>query len=145
MERLEQLFGRWQRRSGARSWVGVRPVGRIGQIPRILAAKIGYPSARVDPFEHGGLVELNWAQAAQVLAVAGTVSLAYSRWMPREGALGEAREALSEMAGDARFLSNGLWTPDANWWNPMSAATFDCGLIGFDKDNAFIYWVEEED
>ncbi|WP_077147051.1 hypothetical protein [Sphingopyxis sp. KK2] len=145
MERLEQLFGKWRRRSGARSWIGPRPVGRVGQIPRILAAKIGYPSASVDPFEHGGLVALDRAQAANVLAVSGTVSLAYSRWVPREGALRDAREALREMADDVRFLSNGLWSADANWWNPMSAATFDCGLIGFDADHAFIYWVEEED
>ncbi len=29
--------------------------------------------------------------------------------------------------------------------NTLTSATFDCGLIGFDRDRAFIFWVEEED
>jgi hypothetical protein len=28
---------------------------------------------------------------------------------------------------------------------PTTSATFDCGVIGFDRENAFIFWVEEED
>ena len=143
METLEKLFKSWK--GGARFWAGDRPEGRVGQMPRIIAAKLGYPTALVDPFDHGGLVDLTWAQAAHVLAVAGTVGLAYHRWIPREGALKEARKALKDMGHDAVFLSNGLWSEGANSWNPMSSATFDCGLIGFDAEKAFIFWVEEED
>lgn len=112
---------------------------------RIIAAKLGYPTAWRDPFENGGLIDLSWAQAAYVLAVAGTVGFAYEPWVPGEGALQDARKALKDMRHDAVFLSNGLWDENACQWNPLTSATFDCGLIGFDAQNAFIFWVEEED
>ena len=50
------------------------------------------------------------------------------------------------MTFDAAFYSNGMWDPELPMsWSPMTSATFDCGLIGHDSENAFIFWVEEED
>jgi len=84
-------------------------------------------------------------EAAYVLALAGTVSLAYGPPSPRQGYVAEAKAALEDLAEDAVFLCNGRWENDSPSWNPMTSATFDCGLIGFDRENAFIFWVEEED
>jgi hypothetical protein len=50
------------------------------------------------------------------------------------------------LADDAAFFGNGLWDRTAlSSWTPLTAATFDCGLIGYDAEQAFIFWVEEED
>lgn len=84
-------------------------------------------------------------EAAYVLALAGTASLAYGPPSLRQGHVIEAKAALEDLAEDAVFLSNGQWTKRSPSWNPMTSATFDCGLIGFDHENAFIFWVEEED
>ncbi len=92
------------------------------------------------------MVVLDRTAAAHVLAVAGTTSLAYGKPSPSAGHVRDAKEALADLADDATFLSNGHWKEgDSIGWNPLTSATFDCGLIGFDCDNAFIFWVEEED
>lgn len=58
----------------------------------------------------------------------------------------EAANALNDIDGDATFLSNGMWEKGGSQsWNPLTTATFDCGLIGFDGERAFIFWAEEED
>lgn len=50
------------------------------------------------------------------------------------------------MKEGAIFLSNGLWGLESQCsWHPLTSATFDCGVIGYDANNAFIFWVEEED
>lgn len=99
-----------------------------------------------DPFAADGMVALDRAGAAHVLGVAGTTSLAYGRATPSVGFVRDAQAALAELAGDATFLSNGHWAEgDSIGWTPLTSATFDCGVIGFDHDNAFIFWVEEED
>lgn len=91
------------------------------------------------------MIILDWAGAAHALAVAGTTSLAYGKWSPPSGAVKVAKDALKDLSGNASFISNGRWNIAEAWWNPITSATFDCGLIGFDKQNAFIFWVEEED
>ncbi|WP_197041914.1 hypothetical protein [Sandarakinorhabdus oryzae] len=89
---------------------------------------------------------LDSENAARVLAVAGTTSLAYGKLSPTAGSVKDAREALKDLAADATFLSNGHWSASAPVsWNRITSATFDCGVIGFDRENAFIFWVEEED
>ncbi len=58
----------------------------------------------------------------------------------------EAKSALNDLHEDATFLSNGHWQEGGSRsWNPLTTATFDCGLIGFDGEHAFIFWIEEED
>jgi len=72
--------------------------------------------------------------------------LAYGRGPPQKWSLEEAKRALDLLAEDATFLSNGEWKEGAsNGWTPLTSATFDCGVIGFDDEHAFIFWVEEED
>jgi hypothetical protein len=115
-------------------------------VAKVIAGEVGLPTSSEDPFEVGRLVVLDRAGAAHVLAVAGTTSLAYGKPSPPAGFVREAKAALSDLADDATFLSNGLWKDgDAIGWNPLTSATFDCGVIGFDRTNAFIFWVEEED
>ncbi|HEV2596961.1 hypothetical protein [Sphingopyxis sp.] len=146
MQSLAHLFESYASRSDARWWIGARPEGHAGDIPAMIANKIGYPTARDNPFVYNGLPELNRVQAAHVLAVAGTVSLAYGQADPDANEIDSAKTALREMAHDGVFLSNGLWgSGESMGWNPLTSATFDCGLIGFDAKNAFIFWVEEED
>ncbi|MDH6269107.1 hypothetical protein M2360_004533 [Rhizobium sp. SG_E_25_P2] len=112
----------------------------------MIAAKVGYPTSLDDPFATGGMVRLNRRQAAHVLAVAASTSLAYDRPCPARSEVDAAAEAIGELADDAAFFGNGLWDPAAlSSWTPLTAATFDCGLIGYDAEQAFIFWVEEED
>ena len=146
MDELEKLLTRLARRKNARWWVGERPKGRDGQMERNIAKLIGYPTSTTGHFEKNGLVRLDLDQAAHVLAVAGTTSLAYGKFSPSKGRFEEAKKALKVLKADAVFLSNSLWRPGAsNLGNPLSSATFDCGVIGYDKVSAFIFWVEEED
>ncbi len=146
MQALESLLGTLGRRRSARWWIGETPEGRRGQLPRLIAAKVGYPTAPEDPFQANGLIGLDDRQAAHVLAVAATVGLAHPFRAPRESVRKEARQALRELGEDRSFFGNGLWEAGGTGgFTPMTSATFDCGLIGFDARCAFIFWVEDED
>ncbi|WP_375383552.1 hypothetical protein [uncultured Sphingomonas sp.] len=124
----------------------MRPEVRERQVARAIAANVGLPTSAGDPFADDKLVHLNRTKAAHVLAVAGTTSLTYGRASPRRAALKGAKEALADYAEDATFFGNGRWedAPSLSW-TPLTTATFECGLIGFDDERAFIFWVEEED
>lgn len=92
------------------------------------------------------MMGLTRAEAAHVLAVAGTCSLVYGDATPRSNAVRDAVQALAVMGDDAVFLSTGRWQSEAGSGGvPFTTATFDCGLIGYDATSAFIFWVEEED
>lgn len=143
---LEKLLSRYARHTNARWWAGKRPDGRDGQMGRIIANLIDYPTSQPDPFENHGLVSLDREQATHVLAVAGTTSLVHGSYSPSKEELKNAREALKELNDDAVYLSNGLWgLRGPISWNPFTTATFDCGVIGYDRSRAFIFWAEEED
>ena len=132
--------------SGALSWIGPRPDTDETELARAIANQIGYPTARVDPFREGELVRLDFSQAVHVLAVASTLSLAYDAPHPSSNAIGQAACALDQFRTNAVFLSNGFWKQDKPLeWSPMTDATFDCGVLGYDARQAFIFWVEEED
>lgn len=143
MDALEALFRCYAGAKAARWWVGARPGVRDGRLAAAIAAQVGLPMGGARTL--GGLVRLSRTEAADVLAVAGTTSLAYGSTAPRPSALADARNALASLTGDAVFLSNGRWQGDAIGWIPLTDATFDCGLIGHDGRTAFIFWVEEED
>jgi hypothetical protein len=146
MEDLEKLFRRYARRKAARWWVGERPVGRDGAPGRSIASRLGYPTGDLDPFATDRMVRLTRDQAAHVLAVAGTLSLVMDTYAPGQGRLEEARAALAGLKADATFLSNGYWGLNGDTgWIPLTKATFDSGVIGYDAARAFIFWVEEED
>jgi len=146
MQTLEALLRRFARRSHARWWVGKRPEVRDGRLAKAIAGQVGLPTSADDPFAPGRMVFLSRADAAHVLAVAGTTSLAYGEPSPSTGPVRDAKAALNDLTSDATFLSNGHWKADApSGWNRATSATFDCGVIGFDHENALIFWVEEED
>ncbi len=146
MDALEKLFTRFALQKNARWWVGKRPKGRDGHMAWIIAKYVDYPTSAIDPFEDGRLVGLDRDQAAHVLAAAGMANLASGSQIPSKGIVKEAREALKQLNHDAIFLSNGRWDLGSpTIWTSLTAATFDCGLIGYDKVSAFIFWIEEED
>jgi len=138
---LEAYFkrhGRW-----ARWWIGERPEGRQGQMASLIAARLDYPSGRDDPFGPGGLRPASLDDAAYSLASAATTSLAHHS-PPKPQAIAEAKLALRELSDRPVWITNG-WLPGGNGWIPLTTATFDCGVMGYDAQNAFIFWVEEED
>lgn len=148
MDMLDSLLRRYAAQCDARWWLGPRPGGATDSLPRAIAAHVGYPTARHDPFAPPGLLALNDRQAAHVLAVAGTVGLAYGFRPPHPDDVDHAAHAIGALGPDRHFIANGLWKADPSGgmaWTPLTSATFDCGLIGFDRDRAFIFWVEEED
>ena len=145
MQALEALFHGYAKQSLARWWVGARPVVRDVQVAKAIARQVGLPKSADDPFANSGMILLDWAGAVHVLAVAGTTSLAQDRWSPSAGAVTDAKATLSNLNGNATFISNGRWNVEEPWWSPITSATFDCGVIGFDDQSAFIFWVEEED
>ena len=106
---------------------------------------MGLPTSAEDPFLGNRLITLDRKGASHVLAVAGATSLAYGSLSPSAGVVRDAKVALADLSQGATFLSNGHWIGNAFSWNSMTDATLDCGVIGFDQDNAFIFWVEEED
>ncbi|HSJ77979.1 MAG TPA: hypothetical protein VK913_04510, partial [Erythrobacter sp.] len=62
------------------------------------------------------------------------------------GVVRQAKQAFDVLSDEAVFFSNGHWGHDKdNSWSPLSSATFDCGVIGYDGEIGFIFWVEEED
>lgn len=146
MQTLEATLNKFARRKNARVWVGSRPNVRDGQLPKAIARQVRLPTTNEEVFVGQGLVRLNRAEAALVLAVAGTTSLAYGRASPRLSWVVDAKHALSDLAEDATFISNGRWedAPSISW-TPLTNATFECGVIGFDSEHTFIFWVEEED
>lgn len=146
MQTLESALRSFDKKANAHWWTGERPNVRDGQIAKAIAGQIGLPTAATDPFDNGGMVRLDRPQAAHVLAVAGATSLAYGQPVPPSGALKEAKKALDDLNDNAVFYSNGHWDEGSPLgWSPGTAATFDCGVIGFDDKHAFIFWVEEAD
>jgi hypothetical protein len=140
VKNLEKLFKGFARRRHARWWVGARPDDRESRLGRIIATKVAYPTSADDPFADNGMVRLNRGQAAHVLSVAGTIILAHERPVPKTSRVNSTLEALGDLADGATFLSNGLWEAGASLsWNPLTSASFDCGVIGYDATNAFIF------
>ena len=146
MQMLEATLKKFGKRKNARVWVGSRPNVRDGQLSKAIARQVGLPTTNEEVVVGEALVRLNRAEAAHVLAVAATTSLAHGRASPRSSWVADAKHALSDLAEDATFISNGRWegAPSVSW-TPLTNATFECGVIGFDSEHAFIFWVEEED
>lgn len=141
---LQAFFEKHMKASGARWWVGARPPRYGKALVQAIAGQLGYPAGRDDPFQPHGLMTVPLADAAHVLAIAATTSLAHSA-APRPEAVAAAREALGELQDRPRWIVNGWLPGPALTFTNLSRATFDCGVIGYDMQNAFIFWVEEED
>ena len=144
MQKLEILLRRYAEDRVARSWIGDRPNVPDHEMWKAIAGRVGYPTSSGEYLSEG-LYRLSAQQAAYALAAAGTTSLAYGP-APSDLEVELAAEALGSLDEDASFLSNGVWSRGSlGGWNPLTTATFDCGLIAYDGTRAFIYWVEEED
>lgn len=161
MDRLKstlERFGKPRRGPSARWWTGPTPEARKAQLPYVIAAQLGYETPEVSTRSQdelqkprGALKRIDRPTAALTLAFAAGNSIAGGggRTPPRPGLAKLADEALRDLAADAEFYSNGRW-PDY-WTSPsfsfsgISQSTFDAGVVGFDRINAFIFWIEEED
>lgn len=144
-DRLVRFLAAEAKRAGGRWWAGPVPALPDLDRQRWIAARIGYPTASIDPFGSSPLDEITRDEAAHVLAVATTISLAYEAPIPGPAAMDAARGAIAETGGATRFFANGRWRADACEWMPLSDATFDCGVMGYDAAAGFVFWVEEED
>jgi hypothetical protein len=147
MEKLEKLLKRYGKRPGSRHWIGGRPDVRDGQIKRSILSTIGYPTMQGE-FDDAMLWKQEWSSAARILAFSATMSLPYEmRQAPSVGEQKDSLDALRELDGTAQFFSNGHFgiSSTTKQWNPLSTATFDTGLLGYDSSSAFVFWVEEED
>ena len=146
MEELEKLLAAFSADRVAHWWIGVKPACRDTEIVAAIASRIGFPTSKHDPEVLDRLFPLKFKQAASVLARAGTTSLAFDRDGPTARAVQRCTRALASLNQNPTFFTNGSWEDGGNlWWNPLTTATFDCGVIGWDKQNAFVFWVEEED
>jgi hypothetical protein len=149
MENLEQVLKRYGKRPGSRYWIGKRPDVRDNQLVPEILLQIGYPTSQ-QRFDVDQLLKPDWQSAAKILSFAATRSLAHG-WERgiSEGAVTDALTALRDLDGTAVFRANGAWGAwndhDLKSWIPVSNATFDAGLLGYDQTSAFIFWVEEED
>ena len=128
-------------------WVGKRPVAANDhQTAHAIARSAGLPSTDSYPLTDDTLLRLDREKAIRILAASGTTSLAYGFHRgPSDEALRATRQALAELSENAMFFSNGPWTSGATTWTPLTDATFDCGVTGFDEQHAFVFWVEDED
>jgi hypothetical protein len=146
METLTQLLNRYGRRGGSRHWIGPRPAVRDGQLIASILQKVGYPESK--EFVAGSsLISLSRKQAARTLSFVATRSLVWHvGGEPPEANVKDVLEALKDLEDTAAFFSNGAWAPPGlPSWSPVSNATFDGGVLGYDATHAFIFWVEEED
>ena len=128
-------------------WMGKRPVAEDDkQTAYAIAQYADLPSTEIYPFTESTLNSVSRAEAAHVLALAGSASLAYGARYLSDEAIETAEKALADLAEDAVFFSNGnWWQSDSCSWTPLTDSTLDAGVIGFDDQNAFVFWVEDED
>ena len=146
MEELERLFRNFARDHRFRWWIGDRPPCGDAEVVAAIAIQIGLPESRCDPEVLSRLRPLSFADAAWVLARAGTTSLAYDQDGPAAWIVRQCEKGLAALDRNETFLTNGSWADQKDLqWNPLTDATFDCGVIGWNKQNAFVFWVEEED
>jgi hypothetical protein len=150
MEHLAAFLKRFGRRPTSRTWLGARPAGRDGAVAQIVASMLGLPSSGEFRFEKHEFLRIDRARAAYLLAYIATTSLAYGSNGPSRVSYRKlAAEALADLAPDAIFLTNtadwGLGRSISFRQPSLSSARFEAGLIGFDSENAFMFWVEEED
>ena len=144
-QNLARLLFIWGNLRRARHWLGPTPLVPAEAMTQAILDKIGYP-ARAGCILSDDLVRLSRAQSAHVLALVCTTSLAFGPGVPTRADADLAATALNDLAEDAHFWSNGIWDGQiSHGWNPLSEATFDSGFIGYDTENAFVLWVEEED
>lgn len=149
----------------ARSWVGPKPVG--GSLIPLLTAQVGLDA-------HGreaDFIPLSQNDAPIWLMLFATQSLLHGNQTIALGIQEELSECLRFLGPEARFFSKGVWQQtrrhkhyepvsfESGWDRRRHRLVFqrsgdplapidvltDGGLVGFDNDTAFIFWVEEDD
>jgi hypothetical protein len=148
MTEFQRFIQKIAEQSGGTSWCGDAPSVRQEQIAAEIASKLGYPTSDFPIGEI--LLEVSLEEAARVMAYIANGSLAYGWRQPgRPSVIKDAIAALREMKPGARFFTNGDWgdprIESPKGWTPLSKATFDAGVLGFDGETAFIVWTEDED
>ena len=100
-------------------------------------------------------VPLRADEAARVLCLVLTQDLAYgATLMAASVAERLAADFIAHVGCEASFFTNGSWAeaPTVSGgivrgpsWQPITAATFDAGVVGVGSEHAAILWVEDED
>jgi hypothetical protein len=125
-----------------RRWVG--PVQEQWTSPAheiVVEAGYPYPSYQTNG-QDLTFGSLSLANAAELLAQISTQSLAHEFPRPPDPALvNEIAQSLAVLGGDAKFATN----REGSTWYPLSKATFDVGLVGFNGSWGFAICFEEED
>ena len=146
MNDLERHFATMSQEKIARWWVGDRPSCRDEELIQAILTQVGLPLSDHDSDVTDSLRPLSFSDAAYVLALAGTTSLVWDRRGPTAESVRKCKHVLAPFNQSPKFLTNGNWAEGSNRsWNPLTKATFDCGVIGWDRKSAFVFCVEEED
>jgi hypothetical protein len=159
-EALAALLARFSKlREGAprtRYWIGPTPKVERELVPYVVALELGYETPETSARSQdelrkprSALTPIERSVAAETLAFAAAEGIAYGRQPPQAELTVEALNALHDLGSDACFFSNGDW-PNVFWkssfgFSGISDATFDAGVVGFDRRIAFIFWMEDED
>jgi hypothetical protein len=109
---------------------------------------VGYPTSDEGWTDKHDLREVDLGQAARILALLATESLAYGRGRPpRESYRKLAAAALGAFDAGPVFLTSVDVRADglAGGFGRLTTATFEAGLMAYDAKNAMIFWVTEED
>jgi hypothetical protein len=134
-----------------RAWHGDVSDIRLTKRPVMLARKLGYDVQDDQEFH-----AITFQKAAQLLAYLCRQSLAYDPWVYlRKEAAAIEKMLLSELGPSAKFwssLSGEHIVESGKGENshydggmPLSSATFEFGILGFNQTKGFIFWVEDED
>lgn len=167
LSRLTSMLERLAAKSGGpgRSWVGPKPSG--DSVIAMIAAKVGLDAHGREADFH----QLSVNDAPIWLTLFATQSLLHGEQPIPEGIQEEISERLRTFGSGARFFSKGVWQQtrrlnhyelvgsESDWDRRRHRLLFqrnsdplapievlaDGGLIGFDDDTAFVFWIEEDD
>lgn len=129
---------------GFRSWLG--PIADLGDgAPHLVVARrMGLDG----PLASGALRKIGHDEARRLLAFLAHDSMVHTRGGEApEVVLAKIDAGLAALGAEATFRTNGCWgeLPAKASWTPLTAATFDTGLIGCAGPIAFLIWMEGED
>jgi hypothetical protein len=169
ISRLQSVLERLAKRpigGFGRSWVGAKPLGDASLIAAI-ASNVGLDAkGREVDFQAVAICD-----APVWLTLFATQSLLHGECPIPVGLLDEVTESLAALGDEAKFFSKGIWQQtrhmkqyemvrfDSGWSQSPHRLVFqgneqplppidvleDGGIIGFGKNAAFIFWIEEDD
>lgn len=130
---------------GLRSWFGQMPYASEGDEPNAVARMVGYSVEGSAAF-----TALSGDEARDSLSFLAADSLVMPSGAAAAATVVETfARGIERLGPEARYFSNGRWheytRSNTFGWHGISDATFDAGVIGLNREVAFIVWVEEED